>query len=232
MAEKSLNFAERRAAARVRAGELQARSEAGGNDLAWFDELYRAAGGDPAQVPWADLEPHPGLAEWIGRSGWLHEGSAIDIGCGLGDNAEALSDAGYDVTAFDLSPRAVQWAQHRFAPTRVDYRTADLFELPHEWHHAFSFVHECYTIQSLKFEFRKNAFAAIAGLVAPGGCLLVICRSRADDAKPDGPPWPLSRTELARFERCGLKERSFEEFDERTPDRIIPHFRVIYERPA
>ncbi len=231
MAEKGVSFVERRASARKRAGELQARSEATGNDLAWFDQLYRAAGDDPAQVPWADLEPHPGLAEWIGRSGMLHEGSAIDIGCGLGDNAEALSDAGYDVTAFDMSARAIGWAKQRFARTRVDYHVADLFALSDDWHEAFMLVHECYTVQAFKHDFRKRAFGAIAGLVAPGGCLLVICRSRLDDVEPTGPPWPLSRSELAQFGEYGLIERSCQTFEVVRPDRVIPHYRVLYSKP-
>ena len=231
MAEKGLSFADRRAAAREKSGKLQARAEAAGNDLAWFEELYKAAGDDPAKVPWADLEPHPGLAEWIGRSGMLYEGRAIDIGCGLGDNAEALSDAGYDVTAFDMSQTAVNWATQRFDKTRVDYHTADLFAVPDEWAGAFDLVHECYTLQALKHDFRKRAFAAIASLVAPGGSLLVICRSRPDDVEVDGPPWPLSRAELATFEDHGLVQRSCQEFTIDRPDRSIPHFRVMYTKP-
>jgi len=231
MAEKGLSFADRRADARASASELQATAEATGEDLAWFDQLYKAAGEDPARVPWADLEPHPGLAEWIGRSGMLYEGRAIDIGCGLGDNAEALSDAGYDVTAFDLSQTAISWAKQRFDHTRVDYRTADLFALPDEWTGSFDLVHECYTIQALKHDFRKRAFAAIAALVAPGGSLLVICRSRPDDVEVDGPPWPLSRAELTAFEHHGLIEKSCQEFTVQKPDRAVPHFRVMYSRP-
>ena len=59
--------------------------------IGWFDALYRAAGDDCAQVPWADLEPHPVLAEWIARSGNLHEGKAIDVGCGLGGPARVAA---------------------------------------------------------------------------------------------------------------------------------------------
>ena len=161
----------------------------------------------------------------------LHEGRAIDIGCGLGDNAEALSDAGYDVTAFDLSQTAATWARQRHDKTRVNYHAADLFDLPEEWTAAFDLVHECYTIQALKHDFRKRAFKAIANLVAPGGNLLVICRSRPDGVEVDGPPWPVSRAELAAFADYGLVEKSCQEFTVNKPDRAIPHFRVLYTKP-
>ena len=230
MAKEGLSFEERRARARERAGKLQAAAEAGGDDLAWFDLLYDAAGDDVAQVPWADLEPHPGLAEWIGRSGMLHEGRAIDIACGLGDNAEALSDAGYDVTAFDLAQKAIDWAKQRFPKTCVDYRQANLFDLPLEWQGAFDLVHECYTIQALKHDFRRLSFGAVANLVAPGGKLLLICRSRGDDQEVEGPPWPISRAELAVMADFGLTERTVEEFTVDKGDRKIPHIRILYSR--
>ena len=230
MAEKGLDFSGRRTLARQRAGELQAEHDGQGDGQGWFDALYQAAGEDVAQVPWADLEAHPGLAEWIGKSGNLYEGSAIDVGCGLGDNAEALSDAGYDVTAFDLSPRAIAWAQQRFVGTRVEYHAADLFDLPGKWHQAFDLVHECYTIQAMTGELRKKAFAAIAGLVAPGGQLLVICRSREENTESQGPPWPLSKSELNGFIAAGLKEQSVQAFNVIEPDRTIPHFRAIFTR--
>lgn len=226
---KELPFAERRQAARERAGDIQDKHRSIGDGQGWFEELYQKAGDDEAQVPWADMEPHPLLAHWIGKSGELHEGSLIDIGCGLGDNAENLSSAGYDVTAFDLSETAINWAKKRFPESDVEYRAADLFNLPKEWQGAFSFVHETYTLQALTGDLRKQAFKCVADLVASGGRLLVICRSRPDDAELVGPPWPLSKTELDQFLAFGLRQVSVEQIDV-TEDRVIPHFRAMYAR--
>lgn len=217
-------------AAHQLADSIQRSADERGDRLAWFDELYRAAKGDTALVPWAKLEPHPALAEWIARSGHLHEGAAMDVGCGLGDNAEYLSEAGYDVTAFDLSATAIDWARRRHPATRVAYHSADLFDLPAAWRGAFGLVHECYTIQALEADIRPGAMAQIASLVAPGGTLLVICRSRQDHESAEGPPWPLSSAELSPFVDAGLEQTGLERLTV-TQDRTIAHIRATYRRP-
>ncbi len=59
---------------------------------AFFQEVYNNAKGDAAAVPWAELAAKDKIANWLLENP-DHEGRAIDVGCGLGDNAEALSEA-------------------------------------------------------------------------------------------------------------------------------------------
>jgi len=182
---------------------------------AWFDVLYSQANKDASQVPWAKLTAHPYLQDWLNDQIIQGQGkSALVIGCGLGDDAETLADLGFQVTAFDISPTAIAWAKERFPNSPVNYVVADLLALNPDWQGKFDFVFECRNIQALPLNIREKVINAITPLVAPGGTLLVITRIRDFDAQPDGPPWPLSETELAQFQKFGLSEISRHTFIE------------------
>lgn len=223
-------FLRRRDAARERLdGLFGAKGGDKADRSAWFDAVYQTADGDPAAVPWADLAPKAALETWLTAN--PGEGlRAIDVGCGLGDNAEAMAAAGYKTVAFDLSPKAIEWAKERFANSSVDYRAADLFDPPPEWIGAFDLVHECYTLQALHGELRVAGFAAISRFVAPGGRLLVITRSADEGEQSSGPPWPLTPTELARFAALGLTCEASFAYEVRKGERVIPHVRAVWRR--
>lgn len=157
-------------------------------------------------------------------------GHALDVACGLGDNAEALSAAGFETTAFDFSKKAVVWAKKRFPDSRVKYEVADLLDPPRDWLSAFNLVHETYTVQALQGDMRRKAIASIARMVAPRGRLLVITRARDEGEEADGPPWPLDRDELAAFEKYDLDLVRLDDFAEQR-DRPIRHFLAEFRRP-
>lgn len=192
----------------------------------WFEVLYSQANGDYSQVPWARLTIHPYVQDWLDTGVIQGENRlALVIGCGLGDDAEALQKRGFQVTAFDISPTAIAWCQKRFPDSQVNYVVADIFALDSQWHRAFDFVLESRNIQALPLSVRSNAIEAIASLVAEGGTLLVITRFRDTETAPDGPPWPLSESELALFQNLGLQEIRRDTFDEE-----IKHLRIEYIR--
>jgi SAM-dependent methyltransferase len=189
----------------------------------WFEPLYARAAGDAAQVPWALPGAVPYLTNWLkGVEGTGR--SALVVGCGLGDDAQALAAAGFKVTAFDISASAIAWAKSRFPHSSVHYVVADLFELPAGWQNAFDVVFEFRTIQALPLSVRSEAISQIATLPKPGGTLLVATYlRRADDALDDSAPWPLSEQELAEFEALGMrvvKKETFQNKESRFCDRI------------
>ncbi|MEH1865570.1 MAG: class I SAM-dependent methyltransferase [Nostoc sp.] len=172
---------------------------------AWFEVLYAKAKGDTAQIPWAKLAPHPYLQDWLTNHEPFASGQkALVIGCGLGDDAEALVNLGFEVTAFDISPTAIAWCQERFPNSTVNYIVADLLAIPSQWHQAFNFVFECRNIQALPLNVRSWVISSVTSVLAPGGTLLMITHVRDTEAEPSGPPWPLSNSELVQFKNLGL----------------------------
>ncbi|MGD1713389.1 class I SAM-dependent methyltransferase [Dapis sp. BLCC M172] len=196
---------------------------------AWFDILYSEAEGDAGQIPWARLTTHPYLQEWLDISQPQGEGrTALVIGCGLGDDAEGLAKLGFQVTAFDISTKAIAWCQERFPNSSVNYVVADLLALNSEWHRKFDLVIESRTIQALPVEMRSQVINCIAPLVANRGTLLVITRIRDNDSVPDGPPWPLSEKELAEFIELGLQEVRRNLFLSEAGEKTIKQVRIEY----
>jgi 2-polyprenyl-3-methyl-5-hydroxy-6-metoxy-1,4-benzoquinol methylase len=216
---------------REKAKALQAEAERQGDLVGWFERLYAEAAGDANSIPWAMLQPHPKLQEWLQKDAPVATGKkALVIGCGLGDDAEALSQAGFEVTAFDVSSQAIAWCRSRFPHSRVNYEVADLLHLDAKWHQYFDLVFESRTVQSLPLKVRSQAIEAVASLVAPKGILLLIAHLRETEAEPNGPPWPLSLGEVAQFSnRLGLSEVRRETFYTGENNDVV-NLRVEYHR--
>jgi SAM-dependent methyltransferase len=214
---------------RGRAKELAAEFAERGDNVGWFEAFYKEAGGDNGQIPWADLEPNKFFRIWAEEFGLKGFGrNALVVGCGLGDDAVYLEDLGFKVTAFDISPTAIEWAKRLHQETDIQFEVADLFEPPADWRGAFDFVLEVYTIQPLPMEMRRGVIDAIAAFVAPRGELVVVTRGREDDEQPVELPWPLSRKDLSRFETHRLKQTDFRIYPGDDPP--VPRFVVQYQR--
>ena len=197
----------------------------------WFEAVYAGANWDGSAVPWANLQPSPDVVQWLDRHNVDGQGKkALVVGCGLGDDAEELARRGFEVTAFDISATAIEWCQRRFPDSTVAFLVADLFDTPITWHAHFDFILEYYTIQALPPKMNEQAIEAVVRHVAPGGTILVICIGRDAEVDINGPPWPLSKAQLAPFQKYGLTEVAFEEYGHQ-PDSPVRRFRVEYALP-
>ncbi len=221
----------RRTVGKAAADRLRAECESAGQPLGWFDAVYRGAEGDPAMVPWGHECVRPELAGWLDAlPADAPRGRALDIGTGLGDNAHALAQAGFAVTAFDISQRAVDWASRRFPDAGIEWAVHNLMDLPpRRWREAFDLVCEVYTLQALRQTMRAPAIARLPDFVAPGGHLLVI--TKATNTAPDGdtPPWPLQRAELDVL-AASLDLDRFEYLEVGADGQSSPHFRALYRK--
>ncbi len=223
--------------ARERVREIASEHYRRGDVMGWFEALYKEADGDNSIIPWADLEPNRFFRKWAESTGLKGDGRrALVVGCGLGDDAKYLHDLGFQVTAFDISPTAIEWAKRLYGDSDIQFEARDLFDPPQSWNYSqtgdaktggFDFVLEIYTIQPLPLEMRERVIDAIAGFVGENGQLVVVTRGRGDDDEPDELPWPMSRLELARFETHGLDQSDFVEMpadEEDEPSRFVVEY--------
>lgn len=221
-----------------KAQELAQRFYEVNDPTGWFEELYEGAKGDETAIPWANLEVNPNLASWIETNKLQNklqgeEKTALVVGCGLGDDAEALSNLGFDVWGFDISPTAIAWCQKRFPNSVVNYLVDDLLNPTIINDQQFDFILESYTLQALPGEIRPQGIKTIAQLLPPGGRLLVICRGRNINQPALNLPYPLTKEELGYFAELGLRQIKFEDYIENIKDRksskqSVRRFRIEY----
>ena len=198
----------------------------------WFDSIYSDADGDYTAVFWADLKPNPYLLDWLKEN--IKEDSkkrAIVIGCGVGDDAEAIESFGYEVIAFDIAPTAIELCKNRYKETKVKYLVEDLFDYPKEWFESFDLVYECNTIQVLPGKYRRKALKSMVSFLDKNGVILVSCRSRNKGEQEEVIPLPLDKEEIDAFCRVGLRELGFLAYDD-DQEPSVPHFFGVYARNA
>tara|TARA_B100000929_G_scaffold226254_1_gene182550 strand:- start:756 stop:1421 length:666 start_codon:yes stop_codon:yes gene_type:complete len=198
-----------------------------GMPLAWFEELYSTADRDDDWIPWSDGHPNPLLVEWA--VGQQDLGRALVVGCGLGEDAAFLDQRGWDVTAFDLSPTAVEWAKELFSESKVEWLTANLLDLPEEWNSSFDLVLEVHILQAMPESIRLQASPKLAPLVRNGGHLVCIGRFKTDSGPVEGPPWPLSRSFIESIgENLPMQGLDVCSLPDDEPD--VSRFRAVWRR--
>ncbi len=209
---------------------LATESIAQNNPTGWFETLYSEAKGDSNLVPWAKNQAHPYLQDWLKKNSICGDNrTALVIGCGLGDDAEILASLGYQVTAFDISPTAIDWCQKRFPNSSVNYVVGDLLAANLSWQNKFDLVYECRDIQALPIAIRSQVIQAVASCVANSGTLLIITRYRKDDRiLTQNPPWALSESELSQFLQLGFQEIQRDSFLEGNEIKI-EQLRIEYK---
>jgi SAM-dependent methyltransferase len=132
-------------------------------DIQGWDERYRS--GDRAK-DW-ETAPNPLLAEICSK---MPPRMALDLACGAGRNSIWLAERGWNVTAVDGAPSAIEILRSHAAArgVAVDARVADLetsgFEIGNcQW----DLIAMCFYLQTSLFEPAKRG-------LRPGGLVLAI----------------------------------------------------------
>lgn len=121
---------------------------------------------------------NPARADYIASRARLDGARVLDVGCGGGLLAEALTRQGATVTGIDMAPAMIQTAQLHAAEAglAIDYRLQDAAELALQQPHAYDVV--C-CMEMLEHVAEPAAFLGVLGrLTRPGGAVFVSTLNR------------------------------------------------------
>ncbi len=215
---------------RTKARQIAAKFIEQNDPTGWFEELYAQAKGDSQEIPWADLTANHNLTRWLDINHIQgNDKKALVVGSGLGDDAEALSQIGFEVTGFDIAPSAIAWSKKRFATSKVKYLVADALKFEKSWENKFDFILESYTLQAVPNNIRQQIMKNIAKYLKPLGTLLVICRGREITEELNDLPYPLTKEELALFKELGLTQIMLEDYIDKE-NSPVRRFRIQYTK--
>jgi SAM-dependent methyltransferase len=93
-----------------------------------WDERYRTG-----ETPWETVQPSSELRRVVAETP-VAPCRAVELGCGTGASAVWLAQQGFEVTAIDLSPLAVERARRRAedAGVKVRFLAGDVLHPPRE----------------------------------------------------------------------------------------------------
>jgi SAM-dependent methyltransferase len=106
----------------------------------------------------------------------------LEVGCGQGREAINLARRGYEITAFDLSPTAINIAQEnaKTAHVDVDFSERDVSDpLPYEAN-SFQGIFAHLSLHYFDDVTTRSIFTELARILTPGGILYFTVRSVGD----------------------------------------------------
>jgi SAM-dependent methyltransferase len=168
--------------------------------------------------PWETGQTSQELARVIAEQK-IEPCRVIELGCGSGINAVWLAQEGFDVTALDFTPLAIEKARQRAAVAGVPVRfvQADVLNLTAEFEpFPFFFDRGCY--HCVRSENVQAYVQTLRKVTAPGSLGLILAGNAKEPSPPgQGPPVVTSEeihAELApAFDIVALREFRFDAAD-------------------
>ncbi|HTZ30623.1 MAG TPA: class I SAM-dependent methyltransferase [Streptosporangiaceae bacterium] len=133
----------------------------------FWDQFFRNRRASGNDLDWEGLWTRPFL-------GQLQEAGArtvLELGCGTGNDAARLADAGFSVTAIDLSAEAIGQARRRFGP-KARFAVADMTQRLPFPDGDFDAVMSNVAMHMFPDDVTRAVFAEVRRLVRPGGLFL------------------------------------------------------------
>jgi 2-polyprenyl-3-methyl-5-hydroxy-6-metoxy-1,4-benzoquinol methylase len=156
-----------------------------------WNELY---GEQPVErMPWYYPELDPDLEDALATQ-HIETGRALDLGTGPATQALALAERGFQVTASDLSQRAIEQGRTRSTAKHLDIEFVqdDILNTVLAGPYDFVFDRGCFHV--LAPEHRAAYATAVANLVKPRGYFFLKCFS--DEQPGEIGPYRLTAREI------------------------------------
>ena len=177
------------------------------SDATDWNERYR-----DGDTPWDTNRPSTELVRVLGE--WsITPGRVLEIGCGTGTNAVYLAQQGYQVTAQDLSPRAIEQAKARAARegALVDFLTGDVLELA-DSSDPFPFVFDRGVYHIVRQVDVERFVDVMSQLTAPGGLYLALAGNDEEPNPTEGGPPRVSVRDICHDFDTGFQIVQLREF--------------------
>lgn len=165
----------------------------------FWDDLYARG-----QDGWDLGGSSPPLVAWLARGGRFPAGIGGEAarvavpGCGRGHDVRLLARQGYRVTGFDFADAAIAEARALARADGVDaaFEQRDIFTLAADHDGAFDGLWEYTCFCAIDPGRREEYARVVQALLRPGGVLLGCFFPLREGT--DGPPFPVSRSEVER----------------------------------
>jgi len=144
------------------------------HDIGW-DRIYHRY--LPEKLPWELGRPRKGLVELV-DSGTVGPGKTLDLCCGAGTNPVYLAKKGFEVTALDISDKAVLYARSKAHESRVsiNFVVGNFLNLPFK-NAEFDFAFDFGCFHHVVVEDRTTFIRGVYRVLNPKGMYFLVCFS-------------------------------------------------------
>lgn len=145
----------------------------------------------------------------------IKPGKVCIIGCGRGYDAVMFARKGFDVTAVDFAPSAIQALKALAKESKVPINAiqSNIFKLLPQYNDQFDYVLEQTCFCAIHPTHRKNYERLVYKILQPGGQLIGLWFPLDKILADGGPPWGTTVGEVKRifFSGWAVEEENFPE---------------------
>jgi ubiquinone/menaquinone biosynthesis C-methylase UbiE len=147
-----------------------------------WDQIYRRY---PIESwGWELGKPRPILVEFV-EKGLIKRGKVLDLCCGAGTNTVYLAEKGFEVTAIDISRKAIAYAKEKagHANVKIDFMIQSFVDLSFK-DEQFDFVFDMGCFHHVEIVDRPKFITGVHRVLKKAGNYLLTCFSYKN-----GPAW-------------------------------------------